>query len=138
MYYRLLKKLWEKLCIHHTIHFKTIREHLKFYNGLWCKVLCKVGLLYPSIFSPIGTSLELTTQSQLILLRKYFPASSTEYKVSRELEELLGKKIKLDYHSDIYTLIGLEITHEDLYYLLEDESGRRIYDTILNRYRVVE
>lgn len=137
--HRNLVQFWKAIHFHKTIHFKTLKECLDFEQGWWPVILFDLGLFYPGFFSPIGLSVELLTPEDFDEEQIARSQSKNLSLISQEVKDNLNKKVKLQFHEDkLYYLRGLEVTHEDYYYILEDEAGKRRYETCVDGITFVE
>lgn len=137
--HRNLKQFWKAIHFHKTIHFKTLKEYLDFEESRWPLVLFSLGLFYPGFFSPIGLSVELTKPEDFDEEQIVRSQSRNLSLLSKEVKNNLDKKVSFEFHKGkVYWLRGLEVTHEDYYYILEDETGRKRYETCVGGITFVE
>lgn len=137
--HRNLRQFWKAIHFHKTIHFKTLKGYLDFEQGWWPVILFDLGLFYPGFFSPIGFSVELTKPEDFDEEQIARSQSKNLSLISQEVKDNLNKKVKLQFHEDkLYYLRGLEVTHEDYYYILEDEAGKKRYETCVSKLEFVE
>lgn len=131
-------KFWHFIHFHKTIHFKTLKECLDFEQGWWPVILFDLGLFYPGFFSPIGFSVELTKPEDFDEEQIARSHSKNLTLLSQEVKGNLNRKVKLQFHENkLYWLRGLEITHEDFYYILEDEAGKKLYEPCVSKVEFV-
>lgn len=131
--HRTLKEFWHLVHFHKTIHFKTLKEYLDFEGSRWLSVLFSLGLFYPGFFSPIGLSVELTKPEDFDEEQIARSQSKNLSLLSQEVKDNLGKKVSFEFHKDkLYWLRGLEVTHEDYYYILESSTGKKCYETCVS------
>ena len=136
--HRNLRQFWEAIHFHKTIHFKTLKEYLDFEESRKPWVLFRLGLFYPGFFSPIGLSVELLNPEDFDEEQIARSQSKNLTLLSQEVKDNLNRKVKFQFHEDkLYYLRGLEITHEDYYYILEDEAGKKRYETCVSRLEFV-
>lgn len=137
--HRTLKKFWQLIHFHKTIRFKTLKEYLDFKESRWPVILFKLGLFYPGFFSPVGLSVELTKPEDFDEEQIVRSQSRNLSLLSKEVKNNLDKKVSFEFHKGkVYWLKGLEVTHEDYYYILEDETGRKRYETCVGGITFVE
>ena len=51
----------------------------------------------------------------------------------QEIAKNIGEKCKLATDDKIYTLIGISETNEDYYYYVEDNNGKRHFDSCVGK-----
>ena len=136
--HRNLKQFWKAIHFLKTIHFKTLKEYLDFEESRWLLVLFNLGLFYPGFFSPVGLSVELTKPEDFDDKQIARSQCHNLPLIGKEVKENLGKKVKFQFHEDEdYTLLGLEVTHEDYYYILESSTGKKCYETCVGKIDII-
>lgn len=135
---RALEKFWHFIHFHKTIHFKSLKEYFDFKESWKLKALWNLSLFYPGFFSPVGLSVELTTPEDFDDEQIARSQCHNLPLLSKEVKENLGKKVKFQFHEDKdYTLLGLEVTHEDYYYILDSSTGKKCYETCVSKINII-
>lgn len=108
--------------------FKSLEEMHAWLDSKNCKRLCKFGLLQPSYFSPMHLSCVLDESN----IHMDYIKSLNEINLEHMCNEYLQYKnvyCKCAGKYDYGYFVGVEVTQEDLYYVLMDDnkSGSLLY-----------
>ena len=124
------KSLWTKIGFHKTIHLKTLKQYNDFFGRRWLlKFLWDIRLFGPFFNSPIWISLQLTKPEDFDQAEIDRSQSVNLNLIAKEVKSHLSKAVKRSFKDDTYILRGMELTQEDYYYILEDQNGKRCYET---------
>lgn len=114
------RSIWRLLGIHFTIHFKTLKAYNDFYDlPSWIfDFLYKIRLFGPHYISPMSVSCKLMKTTDFEG-REIDRAGCTNLRnISEKVKDGLGRKVRYCVGGEEYILKGLELTHEDYYYIL--------------------
>ena len=122
--------IWSKIGFHKTIHFKTLKQYNDFLeHGRLLLILYKLRLFGPFYSSPISISLKLTKLEDFNQAEIERTHDRNLDSICKEVKANLGRSVRRLFDDKTYLLEGLELTHEDYYYILKEKDGHKAYQT---------
>ena len=141
--YQLTKKvgdIYKKLFGYKFIKFNSLREEHEWYDSWKFKFYASIGLFTGSFDSPIQTSLKLTSPAMFDwneIKQEHGPNLKL---ICEECQDKFGKLCVFDPNYADKSIIltagkftGIEITHEDYYYMVEYSDGHTGYNSCVGK-----
>ncbi len=137
---RSIGNIYKKIFGYKFVNFSSLKEYHDWYNSKKFEFYCKIGLFNGHYDSPIQTSLKLTSPDMFD-----WNEIKQEHGPNLKLicEECQDKFGKLCVFNSSYTnksiiltagkFTGIEITHEDYYYIVEYGDGHTSYSSCAGR-----